>query len=124
MNDIDVQAHSITARQNIHVTAARLVGHLGATAVSYLAGAKDQRQASRWARADGPEPRHAAASRLIAAHRIWMMLSAADDDYVARNWFIGANPRLGDRPPIEALRDGEVPEVLAAARSFLEGAIG
>ena len=124
MNDILTKNHIDTTKQNIHETAVQLVGHLGTTAVSFLTGAKDSRQATRWARADGPEPRPEAARRLMLAHRIWAAISAAEDDYVARNWFIGSNPRLGERSPLEALHEGEGTEVAWAAQAFLDGTDG
>ena len=44
--------------------------------------------------------------------------SGADDDYVARAWFIGVNPRLGDVQPVMALCERKLVETLAAARAF------
>lgn len=124
MNDILTRAHVDTTKQNIHETAAQLLGHLGATAVSLLAGAKDSRQANRWARADGPDPRPETVRRLLLAHRIWGAISSAEDDYVARNWFVGSNPRLGERSPLEAIRDGDLTEAAWAAQAFLDGTDG
>lgn len=120
MNDTILKTHADTTRQNIHETAAQLVGHLGMTAVSFLAGAKDSKQSAKWARAGGPEPRREAARRLMMAHRIWAAISAAEDDYVARNWFIGSNPRLGEKSPIEVLHEGDLEGAAAAARAFVD----
>jgi len=120
MSSIDIQTHFDTTRQSIHETTAQLVGHLGMTAVSFLAGAKDRKQSVRWAKADGSVPRDPAQQRLMLAHRIWSAISTIEDAYVARNWFIGTNPRLGDHSPIEALRDGDLAGVAAAARAFID----
>lgn len=120
VNDTILKTHEDTTRQNIHETAAQLVGHLGMTAVSFLAGAKDSKQAARWARADGPEPRPESARRLMVAHRMWGALSAAEDDYVARNWFIGSNPRLGEKSPLEALHAGDLEGAAWAAKAFID----
>lgn len=38
---------------------------------------------------------------------------------VIRAWFMGMNPQLGDESPIEALREGRVRDVMAAARAFV-----
>lgn len=120
MSDTIIKAHVDTTLQNIHETAAQLVGHLGTTAVSFLAGAKDSKQASKWAQADGPVPRDDAQRRLMLAHRVWGMLSDAEDDYVARNWFIGTNPRLEETSPLEALHRGDLEGVIHAARAFVD----
>lgn len=122
-DDVLIATHNQTMRQDIHETTRQLVAHLGPTAVSMLAGAKDSKQASKWARADGPEPRPEARARLLAAHQAFLAITIAENDYIARNWFIGANPRL-DRSPIEALRSGDLKEVLAAAKAFWEGTDG
>jgi hypothetical protein len=55
------------------------------------------------------------------AHRVWTLISVAENDYVARAWFIGANPRLGEVSPVMKLRDGALAEVMSAARAFVEG---
>lgn len=124
MNDLLLDAHSQTTTQDIHETTRQLVSQLGMTAVSFLAGAKDRAQASKWQRADGPEPRQEAAQRLMAAHRAWQMVATTENDYVARNWFIGANPRLDELAPIEALREGSIKKVLDAAKAFTRGVDG
>lgn len=116
-----LDAYERTTRQDIHETSRQLVSRLGPTLVAFLAGSKDSKLPHRWARADGPEPRAEAARRLMAAHRAWLEVSLSESDSVARNWFLGANPRLGERSPSEALRDGSLAEVLAAARAFVEG---
>lgn len=107
---------------SIHEVARQLVSHLGATAVAVLAGAKDRKLPYKWLREEGGvTPRPEAQRRLLAAHRMWQTISSAEEDYTARNWFIGANPRLGEQSPLLALRDGEVEKVLAAAIAFVEG---
>lgn len=124
VSDTIVSTHADTTRQNIHETARQLVSHLGLTAVSFLAGAKDSKQAAKWARSDGAEPRTETRRRLLAAHRIWADISSSESDYIARNWFIGANPRLGETSPLEALREGDVAAALSAARAFVDGTDG
>ena len=106
---------------DIHELARQLVSHLGPTLVATLANVKDRRLPHRWAQADGPEPRVESQARLQTAHRIWSDLSTAESDTVARSWFIGANPRLGEQSPVFALREGKEQEVLAAAKAFIAG---
>lgn len=113
--------HFQTTRLDVHELARQLVSHLGPTLVATLAGVSDRKLPHKWAKADGPEPRADSYSKLLAAHRAWTSLSNAESDSVARAWFIGANPRLGERSPAMALREGDEREVLAAAKAFVEG---
>lgn len=94
------------------------------TAVSFLSGVNDGQASAWWARADGPEPNDSAEARLLAAHRIRSAISTAENGHVARNWFVGSNPRLGDRSPLEGLRDGDIELVLAARLVFFDGTDG
>lgn len=124
MDGLLVDKHRDTVRQDIHETTRQLVARLGMTATSYLAGARDSKQSSRWAKAGGPEPRQDALERLLMAHRVWSAISVAESDYVARNWFVANNPRLEERSPLDALRSGDLGLVLAACRAFLDGTDG
>lgn len=108
-------------RLDVHELASRLVGHLGPTLVALLAGVKDRKLPNKWARADGPEPRPESQRRLQTALRVWSMIASAEGDHVARAWFIGANPRLGEEAPVICLREGRDADVLAAAAAFVEG---
>lgn len=116
-----VDTHAETTRMDIHETVRQLTSHLGPTLVALLANVNDRKLPHKWSAADGPEPRYESKQRLMVAHRIWKDLSQSENDYTARNWFIGANPRLGEVSPAEALREGKLREVAAAARAFLEG---
>jgi hypothetical protein len=58
---------------------------------------------------------------LYAAHAIWRALATAENEYVARAWFIGVNPRLDDCQPVMALRDGRIGQTIAAAKAFIDG---
>lgn len=110
-----------TARLDVHELVRRLNSHLGPTLVAALANVRDRKLPSKWAQADGPEPRNESWARLQMAHRVWMLITGAEDDYVARAWFIGANPRLGEVSPVMKLREGALSEVMSAARAFVEG---
>lgn len=124
MSDLMTKTHAGTTRQNIHETVRQLNQALGTAAVSFLADAKDRKQAGRWAKPDGAEPRPATKKRLLAAHRAWQILVVSEGEYVARNWFIGTNPRLAERSPLEALREGESDLVVLAAGAFAGGTDG
>jgi hypothetical protein len=114
-------AHSRTMRMDIHDIVRELNAALGPTLVAGLAGSKDRKLPIRWAKADGPEPRSDASNRLTFAHRQWALLSAADGDHVARQWFIGGNPHLREDTPITAIREGRHGEVADAVESFIAG---
>lgn len=116
-----VSSHAETTRLDVHELVRRLNSHLGATLVAALAGVRDSKLPYRWAKPDGPTPNVEAEERLRAAHRAWLMLADAESDHVARSWFVGANPLLGEVPPVIALRDGEVQAVLRAADAFIAG---
>lgn len=115
---IDIGTHQETTRLDLDQVVQHLITHLGPTLVALLAGVKDRKLPGRWASKD-VQPRPEPEKRLRAAHRAWTAVSLAETDHVARAWFIGANPRLGEQSPIEALREGRVAEVLSAANHFV-----
>lgn len=115
--------HGRTMRMDIHQIVRELNAALGPTLVASLAGSKDRKLPIRWAKEDGPEPRAEFARRLTFAHRQWTSLSAADGEHVARQWFIGGNPFLGENTPITAIREDRHSEVADAVTSFIAGAI-
>jgi hypothetical protein len=101
--------------------ARQLVQHLGPTLVAVLAGVRDRKLPHKWATEGGPTPRPEALQRLQVAHRAWVAVASSEGDDVARAWFIGANPRLDEVPPYEAIRDGEFRKAMAAAAAFVDG---
>ena len=109
-----------TTRMDIHQVAKELTDALGPTLVAVLAGIRDRKLPTKWSRNDGPTPRDEAQSRLRTAHRAWRQLVSAESEHVARAWFIGLNPLLGEKPPTVALADGLEREVLMAAQAFCE----
>lgn len=113
--------HGQTMRMDIHDVVRELNAALGPTLVAALSGSKDRKLPIRWAKPDGPEPRSDAARRIFFAHRQWGLLSAADGDHVARQWFIGGNPLLQEETPITAIREDRHADVSAAVDSFIAG---
>lgn len=57
--------------------------------------------------------------RARGVFEVLLLLTAHDDDAVARAWLIGMNPMLDEMAPAELLARGEVETVRIAARSFL-----
>lgn len=119
--DVFSDVHATATRTSIHDIAKELVDRLGGTLVATLANVRDRKLPYRWAKPDGTDPQIEAEVRLRAAYQIWLLLTKEDNDYVARAWFIGTNPRLGDRQPVMALRDGLYSETFAAAAAFVTG---
>lgn len=119
--DVVAGAHVETTKLSLREVVERLNRHLGATLVATLAGVKDPKLPYRWAREGGGDPNPAAAARLRAAHRIWLTIADAESDHVARAWFVGENPYLGEQPPVLALRENKIRETLLAAQAFLDG---
>lgn len=123
MPDLDLanDQHIRTTLLNVHELVRQLNAHLGPTLVAALAGVRDRKLPLKWATPDGPTPRAEPERRLRMAHRLWGHLSAAENEHVARAWFIGANPRLGEESPVMKLREGDLPAVMNAAKAFIEG---
>ncbi len=113
-------AHAETARLGIREIVRQLNSALGATLVAALAGNKDRGISYKWARLDGPYPKPGAQQRLLLAHRAWKEVSAAEGEHVARLWFVGANPWLGEQSPIEAISKMESRAVMNAATAMTE----
>lgn len=115
--DTGVSTYNETTRLDLDQIVQQLSMQLGPTLVALLAGVKDRKLPAKWASKE-VRPRPAAEKRLRAAHRAWVEVATAETEHVARSWFIGANPDLGEDSPIEALRENRVKEVLGAAKRF------
>jgi hypothetical protein len=119
--DLDIDVHEQTTRLDLPELVRQLIAHLGPTLVATLADVRDRKLPYKWANPEGATPRPESQQKLLAAHRIWAMISGAEGDNVARAWFIGANPRLGEEAPVIRLREGQIKAVLQAAKAFVEG---
>lgn len=118
--DIATAAYNEVIRLDIHEVVRRLNSHLGATMVAALAGSRDSKLPYKWAKTTVPNTD--AEQRIRLAHRLWRVIADAESDHIARAWFRGANPVLGEVSPVIALREGRFAEVVAAATAFVEGA--
>ncbi len=98
----------------------RLNASLGGTLVSALAGASDTKSSHKWAKSTGPNPRPETVKRLYFAYEQWQKVSEAEGEHTARVWFIGANPWLGYDTPVNAIREGRLPEVATAAQALVD----
>ncbi|MDR6144105.1 hypothetical protein QE375_003659 [Microbacterium foliorum] len=115
-----VEAMGWTDAAPARALARHLTAVLGPTLVSTLAGSKELRAATGWRSPDGPLPSADASLRLECAYDAWQKVSAIEGVDVARAWFIGGNPWLGDDSPIAAIREGRFEEVANAARACVD----
>lgn len=99
--------------------ASHLLKNLGPAMTAALVG-KDAKTVRRYASGEGNIPL-AAETSLRHAHRIFTYLELVDAAPTVRAWFMGMNPQLGDRAPIECLIEGRHHDVLAAAKAFVVG---
>lgn len=97
----------------------RLNARLGPTLVSALAGSRGPQHARAWV-AGSATPGPATERRLRAAYSAWCSVSEAEGEAVARTWFTGANPWLGNESPVYALRQGRLAAVARAADAVVE----
>ncbi|MGV0807922.1 hypothetical protein [Mycolicibacterium setense] len=123
MADLLVKAAEDTARMDTNEVVAYLLGRLGRTTVAYMAGSRSRAMPARWAAAPG-EPTHARPSeektrRLTAAHAVFRLIEDSENDQVARNWLLSANPRLDGLTPAQLIREDRIPAVFRAAEAFV-----
>lgn len=123
MADLLVKAANDTARMDTHEVVAYLLARLGRTLTAYIAGSKSRAMPARWA-APPDDPTHAKPSdekarRLTAAHAVFRSIEDAENDQVARNWLISANPRLDGLTPAQLVREDRIPEVYRAVEAFI-----
>lgn len=115
-----IAGYDRTARMDIHELVRRLNLHLGPLLVATLAGSKDPKLPYKWAKPGGTTPGPAFQKRLQLAHRVWLSLADAEGEAIARSWFVGGNPFLGEDTPVTAIREDRHKEVLDALTAFLE----
>jgi hypothetical protein len=101
------------------VQAAALKSLLGPKLMSLTMGV-DPVTVDRWVAGRGT-PRLDNEKRIRCAYQVYSMLKPVDSDPTIRAWFMGMNPQLDDRSPAEAIAEGDLRAVLAAARAFRAG---
>lgn len=121
--DLLTKAADDTARMDTHEVAAYLLERLGPTLVAYIANSRSRSMPKRWA-TDPSDPDHAVPStdkksRLQAAHAIFVAIETSDNDQIARNWLIAANPRLDGVTPAQAIREGRFKDAFSASKAFV-----
>jgi hypothetical protein len=120
MNDIPLINADARPSNDIREVTRRLNAALGPTLVSTLAGLADTGASKEWAKGDGPAPSPEAARRLVFAYEQWQRVVEAEDEDIARLWFVGMNPWLGDDSAIEAIREDRLKEVRYAVQALVD----
>jgi hypothetical protein len=116
-------AHQEALRLEFPALVKRLTELIGRKLTAYAAGVQDTRALDRWIH--GGQAYGEAVPRLRLTFQVARMLADYDSPSVVQAWLMGVNPELGDRVPLQLLRDGEIDvvgqEVMAAARAFIAG---
>ena len=99
------------------LSAERALG--SATAVAEWLGV-DRSRVTRWKGGDLPEP--VLEERLVALDATASLLRGYLEEVVIGDWLLGINAQLGDRRPLDVLRDGRLSEVVAAIEAEKSGA--
>jgi hypothetical protein len=86
-------------------TAARLADLLGV----------DRSQVTRWLRGAGIDPLNAEKVDLLEL--VWGSLLRLYERDAALAWLEGINPHLGDRRPVDLIRQGRIEELMKAIRA-------
>jgi hypothetical protein len=116
------QVHRQVLAASVREMAGLLHQLLSRRVTAYLAGEKDAATVSRWISGKVSNVRDPQVEqKLRTSYEIALLLLQEDSPDVVRAWFVSLNPQLGDTTPIEAIHNGELKEVLAAARSFVAG---
>ncbi|MGH3144603.1 MAG: XRE family transcriptional regulator [Rubrobacter sp.] len=115
------QAHREAVGASLGDVADFLREVLGSRLVAYVAGVKDAKTVTRWARGEVGEARWESERRLRAVYEIAQLLVRFDSPKVVKAWLIGLNPQLDDESPAEAIKEGRLKEAMVAARAFVAG---
>ena len=120
-NDLAKLAHVQATRQPMPDVVDYLVDVLGRRLVAYIGGVGNTRTVMRWVSGESRVRSEDAEANLREAFEAVYLIARRDSPGVAKAWFAGLNPQLGDRSPAEALREGDRKDVKAAVRAFIAG---
>lgn len=116
----DLDSHEHAMAMPITDVVRELSNLLGSTAVAAIGGVTETRAVAQWMNGREPQRPHV----LRFALQIAGMIATHADREVARAWFNGSNPHIGDRVPLVMLEHEPLNEVqgalLEAARSFAQ----
>jgi len=114
----DRDSHARAMSLPIAEAVGELVEMLGLSLVAVIGGLSETRAVQQWT--TGREPQRPQVLRF--AFQLALMITEGEDGSVARSWFQGSNPLLGDRSPALMLHSMPLDEIqaplMAAARAF------
>ena len=114
----DIDAHSHAMEMPIASVVEELVDLLGAPLVAVIGGVGETRAVAQWTTTRKPQRPNV----LRFALQVATMIARSADRELARAWFEGSNPHLGDAVPALLLRDRPLSDIqgnlMAAARDF------
>jgi hypothetical protein len=115
----DLVAHDFAMSAPLSAVVAELIDLLGAPLVATIGGVGETRAVQQWMA--GRQPQRPQVLRF--ALQVAMMIASSAERELARAWFLGSNPHLGDETPALLLRDSELseiqPRIMTAARAFI-----
>jgi hypothetical protein len=111
------RAHRRAVETNLPDLVRVLDEALGRSLLAHIAGV-DPKTIGRWIDAKQAPRADVAEARIRTAFQVMQMLLVRDSEHTVRAWFIGLNPQLDDTAPAEALRAGQLREVIVAVKSF------
>jgi negative regulator of replication initiation len=114
-------AHSQSIGEELDNVLRTLVQVLGKKVVAAVVK-KDVRTVQRWTTSGSASAGIEEQRILRDMFQIYSMLSEFDGDHTIRAWFLGMNPALNDHSPVDVLIEGRSRAVVAAARSYVNGA--
>lgn len=112
-----VSPSELAVRTPINEIVSKLRDVLGSAVISALTEL-DVRNVQRWIDSSSV-PQDEAQAKLRTAFTAVGLISEVDEAPVVRAWFIGMNDQLDDYSPAEAIAEGKLREVMAAARAFV-----
>jgi hypothetical protein len=111
------RAHARAVQSDLADVVKLLSETLSKPLVAVIVG-RDAKTVGRWvAGSNAPGEREEATLRNTL--QIVELLTSVDSPSVARAWFMGMNPQLDDNSPAEAVSEGRIREVMAAARAYV-----
>jgi hypothetical protein len=113
------RAHRAAITASAAEMAATLQEILSRRVTAHLAGVQDGKTISRWANGESTIRDADTERRVRTAYEIVRLLEGSESPAAIRAWFISLEPRLGDRLPMDVIRDGELKDALYAARAFV-----
>src|SRR5262245_5367719 len=113
------RAHRAAVTATVSELATTLQDVLSRRVTAYLAGVQDGKTVTRWANGDSPIRDQDVERRVRTAYEIVTLLQMTERPEVIRAWFISLDPRLGDRLPMDVIREDELQSALHAAQAFV-----